>query len=99
MQRIVMVDDIVHYFLGDIFKGMIDYEEIDAYSVKLTRDAEYDLNDELDQSLLDKMSKGLKQRLTADPVRLGYDKNMPDYMLKYLRKSLKSYSKKSIFHP
>ncbi|GHF83860.1 polyphosphate kinase 1 [Thalassotalea marina] len=88
-QRIVMVDDIVHYFLGDIFKGMIDYEEIDAYSVKLTRDAEYDLNDELDQSLLDKMSKGLKQRLTADPVRLGYDKNMPDYMLKYLRKSLK----------
>lgn len=96
MQRIVMLDDIVHYFLGDIFNGMIEYEEIDAYSLKLTRDAEYDLNDELDQSLLDKMSKGLKQRLTADPVRLGFDKNMPDYMIKYLRKSLKIKDKNNL---
>ncbi|OKY25949.1 polyphosphate kinase 1 [Thalassotalea sp. PP2-459] len=89
LQRVVMLDDVVHFFLGDVFDGIINYTSIEAYSLKLTRDAEYDLNDELDQSLLDKMSKGLKQRLTAEPVRLGYDKNMPDYMLKYLRKALK----------
>lgn len=88
-QRIVMLDDVVLYFLNDIFKGIFDYQEIDAFSIKLTRDADYNLNDELDQSLLDKMSKGLKQRLKADPVRLGFDRNMPDYMLKFLKKELK----------
>lgn len=89
VQRIVMLDDIIHYFLDDIFTGLFEYEDMDAYSVKLTRDAEYDLTDELDQSLLDKMSKGLKQRLNAAPSRLGYDRLMPDYMQKFLRKALK----------
>ena len=89
LQRVVMLDDIVHYFLDDIFTGIFEYEDMDAYSVKLTRDAEYDLNDELDESLLDKMSKGLKQRLNAVPARLGYDRHMPDYMVKFLRKALK----------
>jgi len=87
--RVVMLDDVVHYFLDDIFKGMFEYEDMDAYSIKLTRDSEYNLNDSLDQSLLDKMSKGLKQRFNADPVRLGYDGNMPDSMVKFLKKSLK----------
>ncbi|NMP30990.1 polyphosphate kinase 1 [Thalassotalea sp. M1531] len=89
MQRIVMLDDVVHYFLDDIFSGIFEYEDMDAYSVKLTRDAEYDLNDELDESLLDKMSKGLKQRLKAVPARLGYDRHMPEHMVKFLRKALK----------
>ncbi|MFD2164670.1 polyphosphate kinase 1 [Thalassotalea euphylliae] len=89
VQRVLMLDDIVHYFLDDIFSGIFEYEDIDAYSVKLTRDAEYDLNDELDQSLLDKMSRGLKQRLHAAPARLGYDRHMPQYMLKFLKKALK----------
>ena len=89
LQRIVLLDDVVHYFLDDIFSGIFEYQDMDAYSIKLTRDSEYNLDDELDQSLLDKMSKGLKQRLNADPVRLGYDRLMPEYMLKFLRKSLK----------
>lgn len=88
-QRIVMLDDILHYFLDDIFSGIFDYDHIDAYSIKLTRDAKYNLDDEIDQSLLDKMSKGLKQRLKATPVRLGYDRHMPNYMLKFVRKELR----------
>ncbi|WP_448213775.1 polyphosphate kinase 1 [Colwellia sp. MEBiC06753] len=88
-QRIVMLDDIVHYFLDDIFQGIFEYEDMDAYSVKLTRDAEYDLDDEIDQSLLDKMSRGLKQRLKAAPSRLGFDLHMPEYMVRFLRKALK----------
>lgn len=88
-KKIVLLDDLVHYFIDEIFKGFFDYDEIDAYSMKLTRDAEYNLTDELDKSLLDKMSKGLKQRLKADLVRLVHDRNMPEYMLKFLQKSLK----------
>lgn len=88
-KKILMLDDIVHYFLENIFRDTINFTSIDAYSIKLSRDAEFNLNDELDGSLLDKMSKGLKQRLKAEPARLGYDKFMPDYMVKFLRKQLK----------
>lgn len=88
-KKILMLDDIVHYFLEDIFKATIEFSSIDAYSIKLSRDADFNINDELDGSLLEKMSKGLKQRLTAEPARLGYDKFMPDYMVKFLRKQLK----------
>lgn len=89
MKKVLMLDDIVHYFLEDIFIGTIEFTSIDAYSIKLSRDAEFNLNDELDGSLIEKMSKGLKQRLKAEPARLGYDKFMPDYMIKFLRKQLK----------
>jgi len=93
---IVMLDDVVHYFIDKLFTGVYPFKSIDAYSMKLTRDAEYNLTDELDESLLDQMSKGLKQRLKADMVRLVYDHNMPKYMTTYLRKSLKIKSTEDI---
>lgn len=88
-KKIVMLDDIVHFYLDEIFNGLFNYNQIDAYSIKLTRDAEFNLNDELDGSLVEKMSRGIKQRLKADPARLGYDKYMPDFMVKFLKKQLK----------
>ena len=86
---IVLLDDVIYYYLDRIFAGFVSYDRIDAFSVELLRDAEYNLTDELDISLLDKMSKGLKQRLTAEPVRLSYDQQMPDFMKKFLYKSIK----------
>ncbi len=86
---IVMLDDVVKYFIEKLFKGVLPFDTIDAYSMKLTRDAEYSLPDDIDESLLEQMSKGLKQRLKADMVRLVHDQSMPKYMLQYLRKSLK----------
>lgn len=88
-QHVVLLDDVVRYFIEDVFKGVIAYDKLEAHSMKLTRDAEYNLTDELDESLLNQMSKGLKQRLKADLVRLVYESNMPSYMLKFLKKSLK----------
>lgn len=85
---IVMLDDVIHYHIDTIFKGSFNYSKIEAYSIELTRDAEYDLTDEIDKSLLDKMSKGLKQRVTAEPVRLVYDRTMPSFMRYFLRKRL-----------
>jgi len=86
---IVLLDDVVHYFIDRLFQGFIHYKTIEAYSIKLTRDARYNLTDDLDESLLDQMSKGLKQRLKADLVRLVHDQNMPEHMTTYLRKALK----------
>ncbi len=56
--------------------------------MKLTLDAEYGLSDQLDLSLLDKMSDGLKQRLTAMPVRFVYEREMPAAMISFLKLKL-----------
>lgn len=88
-QTIVLLDDVVYLYINKLFSGVFDYINLEAYSFKLTRDAEYNLTDDLDESLLDQMSKGLKQRLKADLVRLVYDQEMPKYMINFLSKSLK----------
>ena len=56
--------------------------------MKLTRDAEYDLSGEIDDSLMDRLSSGLKQRLTSEPTRLVYDRDMPDRVLAMLKREL-----------
>lgn len=82
------LDNVIRFCLDEIFKGFFDYDEIAAYAVKLTRDAEYDLSDQLDLSLVDKMSDGLKQRLTAMPVRFVYEREMPAAMISFLKLKL-----------
>ncbi|MGL5031801.1 MAG: polyphosphate kinase 1 [Aeromonas sp.] len=87
-KQIIILDNIIRFCLDEIFKGFFDYDEIAAYAVKLTRDAEYDLSDQLDLSLVDKMSDGLKQRLTAMPVRFVYEREMPAAMINFLKLKL-----------
>ncbi|CAM4411835.1 polyphosphate kinase 1 [Pseudoalteromonas ostreae] len=87
-KTIVMLDDIILFFLSDVFSSFFSFTEIQGYAIKLTRDAEYNLDDELEEGILDKMSKGLKQRIYAEPVRLVYDQTMPEPMLKVMKKRL-----------
>ncbi|MEM0514954.1 polyphosphate kinase 1 [Pseudoalteromonas sp. YIC-827] len=87
-KNIVLLDDIILYFLKDVFGNFFAFDSIRGYAIKLTRDAEYNLDDEIEEGVLDKMSKGLKQRLRSEPVRLVYDHTMPTEMHKVLRKRL-----------
>ena len=87
-KRLILLDNIIRHCLEEIFIGFFEFDQIYAYSMKLTRDAEFDLHNELEQTLLEQMSSGLKQRLTAEPVRLVYDREMPDSMLDMLRQKL-----------
>ncbi len=84
----ILLDNILRYCLDDIFKGFFDYDALNAYSMKMTRDAEYDLVHEMEASLMELMSSSLKQRLTAEPVRFVYQRDMPDAMVEMLREKL-----------
>ncbi|CAI2474167.1 Polyphosphate kinase [Serratia fonticola] len=84
----ILLDNILRYCLDDIFKGFFDYDALNAYSMKMTRDAEYDLVTEMESSLLELMSSSLKQRLTAEPVRFVYQRDMPNEMVELLRNKL-----------
>ncbi len=79
---------LLRYCTDDIFKGFFDYDALNAYSMKMTRDAEYDLVHEMESSLMELMSSSLKQRLTAEPVRFVYQRDMPDAMVEMLRDKL-----------
>lgn len=85
---IILLDNIIRYCLDDIFSGFFDYQQLNAYSMKMTRDAEYDLVTEMESSLLELMSSSLKQRLTAEPVRFVYQREMPPEMVKLLCEKL-----------
>ena len=81
-------------FLGDVIRLCInelypDYELVEAYSIKLTRDAELVLEDEFSGSLLKKIKKGLNARSTGEPTRLLYDKSMPADFLGHLKRIFK----------
>ncbi|MCV9880042.1 polyphosphate kinase 1 [Brenneria izbisi] len=87
-KTMILIDNILRYCLEDIFKGFFDYDALNAYSMKMTRDAEYDLVTEMESSLLELMSSSLKQRLTAEPVRFVYQRDMPDAMVTILQEKL-----------
>lgn len=87
-KAIIFLDNIIRYSLNDIFGGFFDYDEINAYSMKMTRDAEYDLVNEMESSLLEQMSSSLKQRLTAEPVRFVYQSDMPTELVNMLSHQL-----------
>ncbi len=77
-KTIILLDNIIRYCLDDIFRGFFDYDELNGYAMKMTRDAEYDLSLEVEHSLLEQMSESVNQRLTAMPVRFVYERDMPE---------------------
>jgi polyphosphate kinase len=96
IKQIILIDDLIKLCLSDIFTGFVKFDYADAYSFKITRDAEYSINDEIDESYVEKMSEGMKQRLIAEPVRIIHDDGMPDDMIQDLRKRLRISSEDTI---
>ncbi|MBP7547411.1 MAG: polyphosphate kinase 1 [Corallincola sp.] len=84
-RTLILLDNIIRYCIEEVFRGFFQYERLSSYSMKMTRDADYGLSDDIDISLMEKMSLSLKQRLTAAPVRFVYDREMPESMIEYLK--------------
>lgn len=84
---IILIDDIIRYCLDDVFFNF-DYDHIAAYTIKLTRDAELDIEQDVTKSLVKKVSESIKKRRTAQPVRLVYDDTIPPEILTFVQKRL-----------
>lgn len=88
-QRYVMfLDDVIRLGLSQIFK-IFPYKYIKAYAMRMTRDAELDIDEDIDESVLEKLSKSVNNRKKAQPVRFVHDKHMPMDLLNFLIKKLK----------
>lgn len=88
-QSIVVLDNIIRACLPEVFQGVFDIERTEAFTFKLTRDAELELGEGITQSIVDALSSSLKKRKLGDPVRLVYDRRMPNDMLDILVKRLR----------
>lgn len=95
MNYIIMIDDLLRYFLNDIF-NIFNYESISAHMIKITRDAELDFESDLSKSFIEKISDSVKHRQIGQPVRFVYDKNIHEDTLKYLMSKMKIDSADSI---
>ena len=84
----MLLDEVIQHNLDQIFAPFIDYDSVAVWSMKFSRDSDYSLETGVEQSLIEKMSRGVKQRLKAEPVRFSYDKKMPDDMVELLCEKL-----------
>ena len=83
---ITFIDDIIRHKMATLF----DSQSINGiYEIKLSRDAELYIDDELDGILAERIYKSLEQRQEGQPTRLLYDSAMPKPVAKKLRKLLK----------
>lgn len=84
-KHLIMLDDIVRHNVSYMFPG---YEIMDAYSTKLTRDAELYIDDEFSGDLITKIKESLDQRHVGPASRFVYDREMPSTLLDFLANSL-----------
>ena len=87
---IILLDDVIRYRFVDIF-STLPYDKFEAYTFKITRDAELDIDNDLSKSVIDKIDKSLKQRKGGNPVRLIYDAAIPDKFLNFLLEKMHIY--------
>lgn len=84
---IMFLDDLIRFNLQYAF-FIYPFDRIEAHTIKITRDAELDLDNDVSKSFLEKIEKGLKARKIGDPVRFVYDRELPKDYLKFLKENM-----------
>lgn len=92
---IILLDDLIRHCLGIIF-SIFAYKEISAFMIKITRDAELDIDSDLSRSFLEKISKSVARRSAGDPVRFVYDREIDPEMLAFLMEKMNIESTDSV---
>ncbi len=87
MNYVVMLDDVLRFNMSEIF-APFGFDTFSSYTIKFTRDAELDIDNDISKSFIEQMSDSLKKRKKGAPVRFVYDQNMPDALLVRLLRKL-----------
>lgn len=78
---IMFIDDVIKANLNSIFPG---YDIIECYSIKISRDADFSVEDVDQQYIAEKILTKVRKRKIGAVTRFQYDSAMPDYFLNYL---------------
>ncbi|NML65781.1 polyphosphate kinase 1 [Hymenobacter sp. RP-2-7] len=80
--RVLFLDDVVRVGAPGMFEG---YQQVAVNAIKLSRDAELDIEEEVSGDLLAKIRSSLAKRATGYPARLLYDPAMPPAVLRAVK--------------
>ncbi|PJE39943.1 MAG: polyphosphate kinase 1 [Flavobacterium sp.] len=81
-QYLMLLDDVIRYNLSSIFI-IFEYESISAHMIKITRDAQLDIDSDMSKSMLEKIATSVKDRRIGEPVRFVYDQSIGKDTLKF----------------
>lgn len=82
-RSVILLEDIIRYCLDELF-FIFEHENIEAYAIQLTRDAELDIDPNVSEKFIEHLSKSLQARGKGKPMRLLYENDTPFSMLNYL---------------
>ncbi len=94
-QYVMFLDDVIRFHFHLIF-NFFDYQSIQAHMIKVTRDAELDMEGDVSKSYVDKIIESVRDRILAEPVRLVYDSAIAPEMLELLENKLEIDSSDSL---
>lgn len=80
--HILFLDDVIRENLQEVFPGFVIHG---AFSIKITRDAEMNLEDEFTGDIAEKIEKQLEKREVGHSTRFLYEYNMPAEVKDFVR--------------
>jgi polyphosphate kinase len=81
--HIILLEDVIRFCLPRIF-SFFQYDRFSSHIIKVTKDAEFDIDYDETTTYTSKILKGLKSRRRGKPVRLIYDKEIEPALLEFL---------------
>ncbi|MDO4225272.1 MAG: polyphosphate kinase 1, partial [Bergeyella zoohelcum] len=94
-QNVMLLEDVIIANLPHIF-SYFGYDDFEAHCFKITKDAEFDLDNDIKTTLAEKIQKAVKTRRKGKPTRFVFDKEMDKALLEFLIKKLNLTAKDSI---
>ncbi len=85
--NIMYLDDVIRFCLPFIFIGLRP-SYYRAYSFKFTKDAEMEVDNDADYGTMERIAIGVDSRKRGEPIRVLYDRDMPQSMQKKILERL-----------
>ena len=85
--NIMYLDDVIRFCLPFIFIGLRP-SYFRAYSFKFTKDAEMEVDNDADYGAMERIAIGVDSRKRGEPIRVLYDRDMPQSMQKKILERL-----------
>ncbi|HLS36757.1 MAG TPA: polyphosphate kinase 1, partial [Sphingobacterium bovisgrunnientis] len=93
--HLILLEDIIKFNLPYIF-SFFGFDDFKAHAFKITRDAEFDLDNDINTDIAEKIAKAVKNRRKGKPTRFVFDENMSQTLVEFLIKKLGISKKDSI---
>jgi polyphosphate kinase len=85
LTRFLPVEDLIAVHLGQLFSGM---QVVEHHVFRVTRNADFELDEDRDEDLLQALERELARRRFGPPVRLEVDSSISDHVLELLVREL-----------